>query len=102
MKSLEERIITLGQEQTGWVEPLRRWLIEAQTGLKIAQDNDLNEKKVIAKKMFGSNLLLFSQNLTLQTPIFERGKIETKYKKTPTSGVKNQCKFFYRAFIRIG
>ena len=65
-KSLEEKIITLEQRQTGWIEPLREWIKEAQTGEKIARGYDLIPKKVIAKKMFGSNLLLSSQNLRLE------------------------------------
>ncbi|KKS56718.1 MAG: Recombinase [Candidatus Magasanikbacteria bacterium GW2011_GWA2_42_32] len=64
-KSLEERIITLEQQKTGWIEPLREWVKEAQTGVKIARGYDLISKKVIAKKLFGSNLLLSSQNLRL-------------------------------------
>lgn len=65
-KSLEEKIITLEQRQTGWIEPLREWIKEAQTGEKIARGYDLIPKKVIAKKMFGSNLLLSFQNLRLE------------------------------------
>ncbi len=71
-KSLEERIITLEQEKTGWVEPMREWIKEAQTGVKIAQGYDLVSKKVIAKKMFGSNLILSSQALHLEPNKIQR------------------------------
>ena len=65
-KSLEERIVTLEKQQIGWLEPLREWLKEAQNGGKIARDYDLMAKKVIAKKMFGSNLLLTARIVHLQ------------------------------------
>lgn len=65
-KSLEERSVTLEQQQTGWIEPLREWIKEAQNGVKIARGCDLIPKKVIAKKLFGSNLLLSSRNLHLE------------------------------------
>lgn len=67
-KSLEERSVTLEQQQTGWIEPLREWIKEAQNGVKIARGCDLIPKKVIAKKLFGSNLLLSSRNLHLELP----------------------------------
>ena len=67
-KSLEERSVTLEQQQTGWIEPLREWIKEAQNGVKIARGCDLMPKKVIAKKLFGSNLLLSSRNLHLELP----------------------------------
>lgn len=73
-KSLEERIIVLEQQKTGWIEPLREWVKEAQNGVKIARGYDLVPKKVIAKKMFGSNLLLSSQNLRLEPTKIEGGK----------------------------
>ena len=57
-KSLEEQIISLPQKQTGWLEPMRKWIGEAETLGKIASDTDLFEKKVVAEKVFGSNLLL--------------------------------------------
>lgn len=73
-KSLEEKIVTLEQQKTGWIEPLRNWVKEAQNGVKIARGYDLIPKKVIAKKLFGSNLLLSSQNLRVQPTKIEGEK----------------------------
>jgi len=57
-KSLEEKTITLEQKQTGWVEPTRKWIKQAENLPKIARDSNLFAKKVAAKEIFGSNLLL--------------------------------------------
>ena len=73
-KSLEEKIVTLEQQKTGWIEPLREWVKEAQNGVKIARGYDLVPKKVIAKKLFGSNLLLTAQNLSVQPTKIEGEK----------------------------
>lgn len=66
-KTLDEKILTLEQKRVGWVEPMREWIKEAQTGPKIAGDNDLFQKKVIAKKLFGSNLQLAGRKITLKS-----------------------------------
>jgi chromosome segregation ATPase len=57
-KTLEEKITTLEQRQTAWVEPLRKWIKEADSLQKIAGADDPFAKKVISKKIFGSNLFL--------------------------------------------
>ena len=57
-KTLEEKIINLEQKQNDWLEPFRNWINSALQAEKIARDNDLFAKKVIAKEIFGSNLLL--------------------------------------------
>lgn len=88
-KSLEEQAIKLETDQTGWIEPMREWLKEAQTGEKIARDYDLAAKKVIAKKMFGSNLLLTSQNLSLKPLQFEGEKSNQNKQKSPPNRGKN-------------
>ena len=85
-KSLEERTITLEQQKTGWIEPLREWIKEAQIGAKIARGYDLLPKKVIAKKLFGSNLLLSARNLCLKPTIFEGEKFTTT---VPNEGEKS-------------
>jgi len=73
-KTLEEKIIDLEQRQNAWLEPLRKWIKEAENAGAIARNDDLIAKKVIAKKMFGSNLRLGARNLILNTPI-EGGNI---------------------------
>ena len=41
-----------------WLAPFQNWLKDAQSLDKIASDSDLFAKKVCAKEIFGSNLLL--------------------------------------------
>ena len=57
-KSLEEEIYNLSHKQNDWLEPFQNWLEVAQNIDKIASDSDLFAKKVCAKEIFGSNLLL--------------------------------------------
>ena len=57
-KSLEEQMARIEQKRTGWLEPMAEWIKEASSLPKIAQENDLFAKKVIAKEIFGSNLVL--------------------------------------------
>ena len=49
------------QKQNDWLEPFQNWIKVATTLVKIARDNDLFQKKVIAKEIFGSNLHLASR-----------------------------------------
>ena len=57
-KSLEEKIIHQEQKRTGWIEPMREWIKKAGNLPKIAREDNLLDKKVMAKKIFGSNLRL--------------------------------------------
>ncbi len=57
-KSLEEKIQSLEQKRTGWVEPMENWIKEASNLPQIARENNLFAKKVAAKEIFGSNLIL--------------------------------------------
>ena len=57
-KSLEEEIYNLSHKQNDWLEPFQNWLEVAQNIDKIASDSDLFAKKVCAKEIFGSHLLL--------------------------------------------
>ncbi len=49
-KTLEEQIIRFEQKQNDWFEPFRNWINEAAKAAKIARDNDLFTKKVLAQK----------------------------------------------------
>ena len=60
-KSLEEKMARIEQKQNDWLEPFQNWIKVASTLVKIARDNDLLQKKVIAKEIFGSNLRLASR-----------------------------------------
>ena len=42
----------------GWLEPFGKWIKEAEKAGQIAVSGTLIEKKVLAKKVFGSNLVL--------------------------------------------
>ena len=57
-KSLEEEIYNLSHKQNNWLEPMKEWIKDAQNLNGIARDTDLFAKKVKAKEIFGSNLLL--------------------------------------------
>ncbi len=62
-KSLEEKIIHLEQKRTGWLEPMKEWIKEAGNLPKIAREHNLLDKKVMAKKIFGSNLRLSARKV---------------------------------------
>ena len=67
-KSLEEEITKLSHKQNDWLEPMKEWIKDAQSLDKIASDGDLFAKKVKAKKIFGSNLLLGEKTLRACAP----------------------------------
>ncbi len=73
-KSLEEKIHTLEQRQTAWVEPMQNWIKSAQTVGITAGANNLFEKKVVAKEIFGPNILLTTRNIRLKPTVSEGGK----------------------------
>src|SRR3989338_8979608 len=60
-KSLEEEMVSLSHTQNDWLAPFQNWLKDAQSLDKIASDSDLFAKKVCAKEIFGSNLLLLGE-----------------------------------------
>ena len=57
-KSLQERILLLERNGTIWLEPMRKWLKEAQMLEEIANSKDYPSKKSPLQKIFGSNLHL--------------------------------------------
>ena len=62
-KTLEEKMARIEQKQNDWLEPFQDWIKVASNLVKIARDNNLLEKKVVAKEIFGSNLRLGSRAL---------------------------------------
>ena len=62
-KSLEEEISNLSHKQNAWLAPFQNWVKSAQNIDKIASDSDLFAKKVCAKEIFGSHLLLSQKTL---------------------------------------
>ena len=69
-KSLEEQISHSLQKQKQWLEPMQKWINDAQNIEKIALDSDLFAKKVCAKEIFGSNLLLGEKQVRASAPNF--------------------------------
>lgn len=57
-KSLEERNAALAKGKSLWLEPMRKWVNDAKNAGKIAISGSLTEKRVLAKQVFGSNLVL--------------------------------------------
>jgi DNA invertase Pin-like site-specific DNA recombinase len=57
-KSLQEEISDFSHKQNDWLAPFQQWIKDAQNLDKIASDSDLFAKKVWAKEIFGSHLLL--------------------------------------------
>ena len=67
-KSLEEKTNNLEQKRTGWIEPMREWIKEARNLPKIAREGNLSSKKVAAKEIFGSNLVLANREARISAP----------------------------------
>ena len=65
-KSLEEQMTRIEQKRTGWLEPAEEWIREAENLPTIANGEDLFLKKVAAKKIFGSNLILSNRKVRLK------------------------------------
>ena len=57
-KSLEEQSTALLKSQTDWLEPFQNWILTARNIGQIAVSGSLQEKRVVALKIFGSNLVL--------------------------------------------
>lgn len=56
--SLEQMITSLAQTQSGWIEPMEKWINQAGSLIEVAECDDLLAKKVVSKEIFGSNLRL--------------------------------------------
>ena len=78
-KSLEEKITGFEQKQTGWLEPMRNWIKEAESIDKIANDSDLFPKKVAAKEIFGSNLILQNREARHSAPSEINSPLKTQW-----------------------
>src|ERR1035437_9896972 len=67
-KSLQEEMTSLSHKQNDWLAPFQNWLKDAQSLDKIASDSDLFAKKVCAKEIFGSHLLLGEKTVRASAP----------------------------------
>ena len=59
---------SLSSKQNTWLEPFQNWLKVAQGLDKIVSDSDLFAKKVCAKEISGSHLLLGEKTLSACAP----------------------------------
>ena len=57
-KSLEEQKDRLTAGRADWLEPFQRWILDSKSTEQIALTGSLQEKRVHASKIFGSNLVL--------------------------------------------
>jgi len=78
-KSLEEKNVRFEQKQNDWLEPMVKWINYAQNMEKIAKDDDLLEKKVAAKEIFGSNLFLASREARFSAPSGKENEAENQW-----------------------
>ena len=67
-KSLEEQMARIEQKRTGWLEPMSEWIKEAGNLPEIARESNLFAKKVTAKEIFGSNLVLAGREARVSAP----------------------------------
>ncbi len=67
-KSLEEKTAKRTRDGLAWVEPMRKWIIQANSIRKTTRSTDLQAKKTLAKEIFGSNLILQNKKTQLQPP----------------------------------
>ncbi|MBI3421157.1 MAG: recombinase family protein, partial [Candidatus Sungbacteria bacterium] len=67
-KSLEEQMARIEQKRTGWLEPMAEWIQEAGNLPEIARESNLFRKKVAAKEIFGSNLVLANREARQSAP----------------------------------
>ena len=57
-KTWEEQISRLSQGRADWLEPFPKWILTAKNAGEIAVSGSLRMKRVLAKEVFGSNLVL--------------------------------------------
>ena len=57
-KTLEEQGKALSSGRADWLEPMQNWVLTAKNAGEIAVSGSLQEERVLALKVFGSNLVL--------------------------------------------
>ena len=63
-RTLEEQSARLERDGSAWLEPMRKWIHEAETLAQIQNDPSLPAKKSAIQKIFGSNLQLTNQKVS--------------------------------------
>jgi site-specific DNA recombinase len=57
-KSLEEQSTALMKGRADWLEPFQNWILTARNAGETIVNGSLQQKRVLAKQVFGSNLVL--------------------------------------------
>ncbi|HUI06526.1 MAG TPA: hypothetical protein VL486_05925 [Verrucomicrobiae bacterium] len=57
-KSLQDQISALSVGRSDWLEPFQNWILAAKNAGEIAVSGSLQDKRGLALKIFGSNLVL--------------------------------------------
>ena len=60
-KTLEGQKDACAAGRADWLEPFQNWILTPKNAGKIAESGSLQEKRVLAQKVFGSNLVLDSK-----------------------------------------
>ena len=60
-------ITSLAQTQSGWIEPIEKWINQASSLIEVAECGTLLDKKRASKEIFGSNLRLSASEASGQT-----------------------------------
>ena len=60
-KTLEGQLTALSGNPKVWLEPFQKWILTAKNVGEIAVSGSLQEKRVLAQEVFGSNLVLDSK-----------------------------------------
>ena len=79
-KTIEEQILSLKRHQGSWIEPMKSWISEASSVDQIVSSNNKDDIKVLASKIFGSNITL--ENKTVRG---DGQKSWSSLRSTPTS-----------------
>ena len=81
------------QKQNNWVEPMEKRINYAQTpSLKLQKNNDLLQKKVTSKEIFGSNLFLSDRETRLSTPSEDKNEAKKELRANRVSGERALAK----------
>ena len=99
-KSLEEQSSALLKGRADWLEPFQSWILTARNAGEIADKGSLQEKRVLAQKVFGSNLVLDSKIArgscvkpwSALVELNQTGGLEPMSGiEPPTYGLRNRC-----------
>jgi len=92
-KTIEEKIARLSHDASAWLEPMRKWITEAQMLEGIANSKDNPSKKSSLQKIFGSNLSLHAREARgePQNPWVFLHQAKSKIGQMETSLILEHC-----------